>query len=89
MNQFSELSLCSQLESNLLQNGFVEMTPVQQQSIPPALAGQDIVATAQTGTGKTLGFVVPMLESLIRGGMTEKMMRSALSRGVQGLHGGV
>ncbi|MFN0165314.1 MAG: DEAD/DEAH box helicase [Bryobacteraceae bacterium] len=44
------------------------MTPVQMQSIPPALAGQDVVATAQTGTGKTLGFLVPMLESLIKSG---------------------
>ncbi len=51
-----------------MQNGFVEMTPVQNQSIPPALAGQDVVATAQTGTGKTLGFLVPLLESLIQTG---------------------
>ena len=44
--------------------GFVEPTPVQAQAIPAALAGRDIVATAQTGTGKTLAFVLPMLESL-------------------------
>lgn len=62
-----------------MQNGFVEMTPVQQQSIPPALEGQDIVATAQTGTGKTLGFVVPMLESLIRGGKKTGIQAVVLS----------
>ncbi len=64
MNTFSELSLSSVLRSNLGKHGFVTPTPVQAQSIPPALDGRDIVATAQTGTGKTLAFVVPMLQIL-------------------------
>ena len=66
MKNFSELSLSSVLVSNLVKHGFVEPTPVQSQAIPPALAGRDIVATAQTGTGKTLAFVVPLLESLAK-----------------------
>ncbi len=65
MNNFSELSLCSILRSNLLKHGFVQPTAVQAQAIPPALAGRDVVATAQTGTGKTLAFVLPLLESLV------------------------
>src|SRR5260221_10629511 len=65
MNTFTELSLSSALKTNLARNGFVEPTPVQAQAIPAALAGRDVVATAQTGTGKTLAFVLPMLESLI------------------------
>src|SRR5437868_14470882 len=65
MNTFSELSLSSVLKSNWKRGGFVEPTPVQAQAIPAALAGRDVVATAQTGTGKTLAFVLPMLESLI------------------------
>src|SRR5579862_2574854 len=64
MNTFSELSLSSALRSNLGKHNFVTPTPVQAQSIPPALDGRDIVATAQTGTGKTLAFVVPMLQIL-------------------------
>src|SRR5215831_6597888 len=64
MNKFSELPLCTPLQSNLMQHGFVQATPVQAQSIPPALAGRDVVATAQTGTGKTLAFVLPILERL-------------------------
>ena len=68
MNHFTELSLCSRLQSNLAKQGFVQPTPVQAQAIPPALAGQDVVATAQTGTGKTLAFLLPLLESLIAGG---------------------
>lgn len=67
MNLFSELSLSSVLQSNLVKHGFVQPTPVQSKAIPPALAGRDVVATAQTGTGKTLAFVLPMLESLLSG----------------------
>jgi len=53
------------LKANLAQNGFVEATPIQSMAIEPALAGQDLVATAQTGTGKTLAFVLPVIQSLI------------------------
>ncbi|MDX1982807.1 MAG: DEAD/DEAH box helicase [Bryobacteraceae bacterium] len=53
------------MRSNLLKNGFETPTPVQAESIPPALSGSDIVATAQTGTGKTLGFLIPMMEALL------------------------
>jgi len=66
MKTFTELSLSPILKSNLLKHSFVEPTPVQAQAIPPALAGHDVVATAQTGTGKTLAFVLPMLESLVK-----------------------
>ncbi|HTM49028.1 MAG TPA: DEAD/DEAH box helicase [Bryobacteraceae bacterium] len=52
------------MKTNLARNGFVTPTAVQARAIPSALAGHDVVATAQTGTGKTLAFVLPMLESL-------------------------
>jgi len=64
MNTFSELSLSPVLKTNLAKHGFVKPTAVQSQAIPSALAGHDVVATAQTGTGKTLAFVLPLLESL-------------------------
>jgi ATP-dependent RNA helicase RhlE len=64
MTQFSELSISAVLKGNLARHGFKQPTPVQQQSIEPALAGRDVVATAQTGTGKTLAFVLPVLERL-------------------------
>ena len=67
MKHFSELSLGSRLQNNLAKQGFVQPTPVQAQAIPPALAGQDVVATAQTGTGKTLAFLLPLLQSLAGG----------------------
>lgn len=64
MNLFSELTLSPVLQQNLTRHGFVTPTPVQAGAIPPALAGRDVVATAQTGTGKTLAFLLPMLQVL-------------------------
>ena len=66
MKTFTELSLSTLLQTNLSQNKLVEPTPVQAQSIPPQLEGRDVVVTAQTGTGKTLAFVLPLLEKLIQ-----------------------
>jgi ATP-dependent RNA helicase RhlE len=65
MNQFSELSLSPVLRANLDKHGLVNPTAVQAQAIPPALTGRDVVATAQTGTGKTLAFLLPLMESLM------------------------
>src|ERR1019366_2886899 len=64
MNTFSDLPLSPALQSNLARHGFVEPTPVQAQAIPQQLAGHDLVITAQTGTGKTLAFLLPLLEKL-------------------------
>src|SRR5579871_961534 len=66
MNTFSELPLCTQLQRNLTNNGFTRPTPIQREAIPPAFAGRDVVATAQTGTGKTLAFLLPLIDSLAR-----------------------
>jgi ATP-dependent RNA helicase RhlE len=70
MNQFSELSLSQSIHQNLARNSFVEPTPVQAQAIPSALTGADVVATAQTGTGKTLAFLVPIIETLLKASKT-------------------
>jgi ATP-dependent RNA helicase RhlE len=64
MKKFSELTLTPCLHQNLARNLFVEPTPVQAKSIPLALTGADVVATAQTGTGKTLAFLIPIIEKL-------------------------
>jgi ATP-dependent RNA helicase RhlE len=62
--QFSQFSLSAALMARLNQNNFVTPTPVQDGCIPPALEGRDVLATAQTGTGKTLGFLIPIVELL-------------------------
>jgi len=64
MKTFSELSLSPLLETNLSRNGFITPTAIQYAAIEPALAGKDLIATAQTGTGKTLAFVLPVIQSL-------------------------
>ena len=66
MKTFTEISLSARLQTNLVRNGFTQPTPIQALSIEPALAGRDLIATAQTGTGKTLAFVLPMIELLVR-----------------------
>jgi ATP-dependent RNA helicase RhlE len=66
MKSFSELSLSAPLKSNLVKHGFTEPTPVQALAIEPALAGRDVVATAQTGTGKTLAFVLPVIHLIAK-----------------------
>jgi ATP-dependent RNA helicase RhlE len=62
--QFSEFSLSPALMARLDANKFVTPTPVQAGCIPPALEGRDVLATAQTGTGKTLGFLIPIVEMM-------------------------
>ena len=62
--QFSQFSLSPALMARLNANKFEIPTPVQAAAIPPALEGRDVLATAQTGTGKTLGFLIPIVEML-------------------------
>ena len=62
--QFSQFNLSSALMVRLDANKFVTPTPVQAGAIPPAIEGRDVLATAQTGTGKTLSFLIPIVEML-------------------------
>jgi ATP-dependent RNA helicase RhlE len=66
MSTFSELPLAAALQRKLAAAQFVTPTPVQVQALPPALEGKDVLATAQTGTGKTLAFLIPIIEMLLR-----------------------
>jgi len=66
MNQFSELPISSYMRARLAAAQFSTPTPVQQAAIPAALDGKDIFATAQTGTGKTLAFLVPVMDKLLQ-----------------------
>jgi ATP-dependent RNA helicase RhlE len=64
MNQFSDFNISPALKTRLAAVNFVTPTPVQEKAIPPALEGKDVLATAQTGTGKTLSFLIPIIERL-------------------------
>jgi len=62
---FTELPISPYLQSRLATAQFINPTQVQEAAIPPAMLGKDILATAQTGTGKTLAFLVPVIEKLL------------------------
>ena len=64
--RFTEFEVDQRLQQNIKRQGFEEATPVQAQAIPPALQGQDITASAQTGTGKTLAFLLPAFQQLLQ-----------------------
>lgn len=66
MQNFSELPISSSLKERLALAQFVTATPVQSAAIPPAMEGKDVLATAQTGTGKTLAFLIPVIERPVR-----------------------
>src|SRR6476659_8417479 len=61
---FKELGLQSFLTDRCEQMGYAEPTPVQKQAIPVVLQGGDVIATAETGTGKTAAFILPILQKL-------------------------
>jgi len=63
---FNDFAISDKLKSRLAAAGFQTPTPVQAKAIPPALQGSDILATASTGTGKTLSFLIPMIEHMDR-----------------------
>ena len=62
--KFNKFNLSKSLEDGLEMMGFVDATPIQQQAIPIILSGDDLIACAQTGTGKTAAFVLPILSLL-------------------------
>ncbi|MCG8528956.1 MAG: DEAD/DEAH box helicase [Opitutales bacterium] len=61
---FKKLSLCTQIQENLAQKGYEIPTPIQQQAIPHLLEKRDLLGCAQTGTGKTAAFALPLLHHL-------------------------
>ncbi len=63
---FDELNLHPDLLRGIRDLGFIRPTPIQAQAIPPILAGRDVIGCAQTGTGKTAAFVLPILNLLLR-----------------------
>jgi ATP-dependent RNA helicase RhlE len=63
--QFNDFQISAALKKRLAACNFITPTPVQAGAIPPAIEGRDVLATAQTGTGKTLSFLIPIVEKLM------------------------
>ncbi len=61
---FKSLGLSQPLLRAIEKKGYETPSPIQAKAIPPVLAGKDVLASAQTGTGKTAGFTLPMLQIL-------------------------
>lgn len=63
---YSDLNLDSRLSNAIDGLGYKSTTPIQEQAIPPILAGKDVAGLAQTGTGKTAAFLIPLMERILR-----------------------
>jgi ATP-dependent RNA helicase RhlE len=73
---FNELGLSEPLLKAVRDQGYDTPSPIQAQAIPAVLSGRDVMAAAQTGTGKTAGFTLPLLERLSKGGREESRVQS-------------
>ncbi|XP_069737274.1 probable ATP-dependent RNA helicase DDX4 [Phaenicophaeus curvirostris] len=67
---FEEANLCQTLNRNIAKAGYCKLTPVQKYSIPIILAGRDLMACAQTGSGKTAAFLLPIVAHMMKEGVT-------------------
>src|SRR3954465_8932649 len=75
---FADLGLSDELLRAVTDSGYDEPTPIQRAAIPSVLMGKDLVGIAQTGTGKTAGFVLPMIDILHHGRSRARMPRSLI-----------
>ncbi len=76
MTSFSDLGLSPEVLKAVADAGYTTPTPIQEKAIPIALQGRDILGIAQTGTGKTAGFTLPMIDRLAAGRSKARMPRS-------------
>jgi len=73
---FADLGLEPKLLDAIAKSGYETPTPIQKEAIPPALKGEDVLGIAQTGTGKTASFTLPMIQRLAKGRAKARMPRS-------------
>jgi len=76
MTEFSQLGLSPTTLQAVIDTGYTTATPIQAQAIPVALAGRDVLGIAQTGTGKTAAFTLPLIERLSKGRARARMPRA-------------
>ncbi|MGD0867697.1 MAG: DEAD/DEAH box helicase, partial [Rhizomicrobium sp.] len=76
--RFEDLGLCPEILKAVVESGYTTPTPIQAQGIPHVLKRRDIIGIAQTGTGKTASFTLPMIELLARGRAKARMPRSLI-----------
>ena len=79
LEKFQELNISEEIIRALNDMGFEEPTPIQAESIPVALAGKDMIGQAQTGTGKTAAYGIPVLEKIMAAPATKDIQTVILS----------
>jgi superfamily II DNA/RNA helicase len=65
VHNFSDFEVSAKLKENILSKGYKTPSPIQDQAIPAGLTGQDVIGIANTGTGKTAAFLIPIIESIL------------------------
>lgn len=65
-NQFADFQISESLKHNILSKGYITPTPIQDQAIPAILDGRDLIGMANTGTGKTAAFLIPLVEKVLK-----------------------
>jgi ATP-dependent RNA helicase RhlE len=78
MKKFKELNLIDALQKAVDKEGYEQPTPIQAQAIPHLLAGRDLLGCAQTGTGKTAAFALPILQGLVASGSRKGRIRALI-----------
>ena len=76
--KFEELGLHEDILEGIRPMNFDQMTPVQEQTIPVIMEGRDLIGCAQTGTGKTAAYTLPLLERLLREGNPDNVVKSLI-----------
>ena len=82
-HQFADFALDARLKANLARKGYVTPTPIQDKAIPHGLRGEDVVGIANTGTGKTAAFLLPLLHRHIHSGLRTLVMAPTRELAVQ------
>lgn len=78
---FANLDVCDKTKQAITEMGFTTMTEVQGRTIPPLMAGRDVLGAAKTGSGKTLAFLIPAIEMLYRLKFKPRNGKSMSSKG--------
>ncbi|MDO8503340.1 MAG: DEAD/DEAH box helicase [bacterium] len=65
-HSFADFQVSGELERNILQRGYETPTPIQDKAIPPILEGRDVIGIANTGTGKTAAFLIPLIDKVLK-----------------------